>query len=72
MKRKTKIKLRKLFQATYLLIFFIASAGIAGNIELNLKTPGYVWILFIISGLLTVSKMIYCSIKYPNAKYVWH
>lgn len=72
MKRKTKIKLRKLFQAIYLLTFFALEIKIAGNIELGLKTPAHTLILFIISGLLTVSKMIYCSIKYPNAKYVWH
>lgn len=72
MKRKTKVKIQKIFQATYLLIFLITSRGIAGNIELEVETPLYIKILFIISGLLTVSKMIYCSIKYPNAKYVWH
>lgn len=72
MKRKTKIKLRKIFQATYLLTFFILGVGISGNVEMNFKTPSYIWILFIISGLLSVSKIIYCSIKYPKAKYVWH
>lgn len=72
MKRKAQIKMRKLFQTTYLLIFFVTSIGIAGNIELEFETPKYILILFIISGLLAVSKTIYCSIKYPNAKYVWH
>lgn len=72
MKRRTKIKLRKIFQATYLLLFFITGIGIAGNIELEFETPLYIKILFIISGLLSVSKIIYCSIKYPNAKYIWH
>lgn len=72
MKRKIKIKLQKIFQAIYLLTFFILSRGIVGNIELNIETPKYILILFIISGLLSVSKIIYCSIKYPNAKYVWH
>lgn len=72
MKRKTKIKLRKIFQSTYLLTFFTLATGIAGNIELDFKTPVHIWGLFIISALLSVSKIIYCSIKYPNAKYVWH
>lgn len=72
MKRKAKIKIRKLFQATYLILFFITSIEIARNIELELETTIHTWILFIISGLLVESKMIYCSIKYPNAKYTWH
>lgn len=72
MKRKIKVKLQKIIQAIYLLTFFILAAGIAGNIELEFETPKYILILFIISGLLSVSKIIYCSIKYPNAKYVWH
>lgn len=72
MKRKTKIKLRKIFQATYLLFFFVTSIEIAGNIELGFEKTIYTWILFIISGLLSISRIIYCSIKYPNAKYTWH
>lgn len=71
MKKSTKVKIKKKFQATYLLIFFITSIGIAGNIELEFETPLYIKILFIISGLLSVSKIIYCSIKYPNQKYIW-
>lgn len=72
MKRKSKIRIQKMFQATYLLTFFLLAIGISGNIELTIETPNYIWLLFIISGLLSVSKIIYCSIKYPNAKYVWH
>ncbi len=72
MKRKTKVKIQKKFQAIYLMMFFITSIGITGNIELEFETPLYILILFIISGLLSVSKIIYCSIKYPNVKYIWH
>ncbi len=69
--RKTKIKIQKIIQVTYLLTFLITSIGIAGNVDLGLKTPGYIFKVFIISGILTVSKLIYCSIKYPNQKYIW-
>ena len=72
MKRRTKVKIQKMIQYTYLLVFLITGIGICGNIELDFETPKYILILFIVSGLLTVSKIIYCKIKYPNAKYVWH
>lgn len=72
MKRKTKVKIQKIFQATYLLIFFILEIWIAGDIEQGFETPIYIWVSFIISGLLIVSKMIYHDLKYPGAKYVWH
>ncbi len=64
--------IRKAIQYIYLLIFFITTISIVGNIELEIETPLYILILFIISGLLSVSKIIYCSIKYPNKKYVWY
>lgn len=72
MKRKTKIKLQKIFQATYLLTFFILAIGISGNIELNIETPKHIWLLFIISGILTIGKAIYYSLRFPKSKYAWH
>lgn len=72
MKRKIKIKIQKIFQATYLLTFFILAIGISGNIELNIETPKYIWLLFIISGILTIGKMIYHSLKFSKSKYTWH
>lgn len=72
MKKKIKIKLRKIFQATYLLTFFISAIEIVGNIELDVKTPIKCWIIFIVSSLLCFGKIIYHDLKYPNSKYVWH
>lgn len=72
MKRKTKVRIQKIFQATYLMIFFITSIGICGNIECELKTPTYIFILWGICGTLSIAKVIYHDLKYPNAKYVWH
>ena len=72
MNRNRKIKMQKTFQKTYLLTFFISLIGICGNVELGVKTSLHCWILLIISGLLTGSKIIYCSIKYSNVKYIWH
>lgn len=71
MKRNIRIKIQKIFQLTYLLTFFILVIGISGNIELNIQTPISIWIIFITSGLLTISKMIYCSIN-SNNKYFWN
>lgn len=72
MNRNRKIKMQKTFQKTYLLTFFISLIGICGNVELDVETPLYCWMLFIISAILTICKMVYHSIKYPNAKYIWH
>ena len=72
MKRKTKVKIQKIFQASYLLTFFITSIGIVGNIELDFKTPTYIFILWGICGILSILKVIYHDLKYPGAKYVWH
>lgn len=72
MKRKTKVKMQKAFQSTYLLMFFITSIGIATNIELDFETPTYIFILWGICGILSMAKMIYHDLKYPGAKYVWH
>lgn len=72
MKRRTKVKIQKMIQYTYLLVFLITGISICGDVELDFGTPKNIFILFIVSGLLNVSKIIYCSIKYPNAKYIWH
>lgn len=72
MKRKTKVKIQKIFQSIYLIMFFILGIGICGNIECELKTPKYIFILWGICGILSMAKIIYHDLKYPGAKYVWH
>lgn len=66
-----KNKIRKIIQYTYLIIFFITSFGIIGNDEMNTPTPRIWIILFVVSGILTVGKLAYCKINYPNKAYYW-
>lgn len=51
------------FQLLYMFIFMISTIGICGNIELDIITSIHCWIIFIISGLLTIGKIIYWTIN---------
>lgn len=50
---------REKFQLLYLFIFIISIIGICGNIELGINTPLHCFITCIISGLLSLGKIIY-------------
>lgn len=55
-------KAQRIFQITYLLLFFIMGIGIAGNIELGVETSTSHLISFAIVSFLTVGKFVYCII----------
>lgn len=54
---------REVFQALYMALHLFLSVGIVGNMELGVKTPVYIWILFSITSFLVIGKMIYWHIK---------
>ena len=55
--------MRKIFQRSYLLLFMIMSLGIAGNIDLGVKTPTINLIVYGFVLFFTVGKIIYWIIK---------
>lgn len=59
MKKRTKVKIQKIFQATYFLTFLISLIGIVGNIELEITTPITSWVILAISSFLAIGKFIY-------------
>lgn len=63
-KRKfNKEKIRAAIQLSYIFIFLFSAIGICGNIELGVKTPIYCWIIFGISGFLSIGKIIYMELE---------
>ena len=54
---------RETFQLSYMFIFMFCLLGIAGNIELGVKTPLAAIIVTIITGALTAAKMIYWGLE---------
>ena len=63
--------MKKMFQRIYLIIFLITGIGIAGNIDLGIKTNPILVTVMIISGALCIGKIVYCNIYYPNKIYLW-
>lgn len=47
------------FQLSYIFTFFCCLIGIAGNLELDIKTPTFTFVLTLITGFLTIEKFIY-------------
>ena len=58
--------MKEKFQLSYMFLFVICLYGIAGNIELGVKTPLPAIILTVITGFLTFGKFIYMSNKEVN------
>lgn len=58
---KVKNLIRSIIQTSYILVFFIATLSIAGNIELDQPIPRGLIILYIVSGLLSYGKVIYIN-----------
>lgn len=57
------------FQTAYILIFFISLIGICGNFELEVPTALHCWVILIVSGFLTLGKVIYLERrKYESFK----
>lgn len=71
MMKKVKRIIRKMIQLGYLFAFMLTSLGIAGNSDLGIDTPIKIKIIWAISGLLCVSKCVYCGLKYPNKTQYW-
>lgn len=69
--KKEQNKIRKIIQYTYLIIFVLSSIGIVGNIELDEPVTKFQILMYVTSGLLVFSKIIYCKIHYPNKIYYW-
>lgn len=63
-------KIKRIFQYTYLIIFFISATLYAGLIE-GIRCPMFLMTIMIISGILVFGKIIYCNIYYPNNTYLW-
>ena len=51
------------FQKTYIFLFILSIYGIVGNIELGQAVPSIWKAIFIITGILTVGKIIYLGGK---------
>lgn len=52
-----ELSFKNKFQISYVFIHCICLLGIAGNIELGIKTPTPAIILTVITGILTVGKI---------------
>ena len=56
-------KLQWLIQFIYIITFFLLTFGITGNIELDVHTPKYLIIIWIITGILTYFRAMNASKK---------
>lgn len=59
---KIKNLIKDLIQLSYILMFFLASLSIAGNIEQGKSIPRGLIIAFVISAFLSYGKVIYLHI----------
>lgn len=59
---KVKNLIKDIIQSSYIIMFFITSLSIAGNIELDQPIPKGLIIAFIISAFLSYGKIIYMHI----------
>ena len=55
--------MKKIFQISYMLVFFILAVGIAGNVDTEIETPVSMWLVEIITGILTMGKILYVKEK---------
>lgn len=51
------------FQKMYMLVFFVSSFGIIGNMELGVSTPLISKVIFGISAFFTIGKFIYLEVN---------
>ena len=51
------------FQITYIFLFVLSIYGIVGNIELGQAVPSIWKAIFIVTGILTLGKIIYLGGK---------
>ena len=51
-----------IIQGTYIFLFIFLSLGIVGNIELGVKTPAIILIVYSIVSILTIGKIVYWAI----------
>ena len=56
-----KLSFKQKFQLGYIFLHIICLIGIAGNIELGVKTPVPAIILTVVTGILTIGKIIYIA-----------
>ena len=54
-----RLSFKQIFQLTYMFLHFFCLIGIAGNLELGIKTPTFTIVLTLITGFLTIEKFIY-------------
>ena len=63
-----KLSIKQKFQLSYIFLHIFCLIGIAGNIELGIKTPLIVIVLTVITGVLTYGKFIYVNSKEKEEK----
>lgn len=51
------------FQKTYLFLFIFSLFGMVGNIELGVEIPTIWKVIMLVTGFLTIGKIIYLSQK---------
>ena len=61
-KQKGEQRMNK-FQKTYLFLFIFSLFGMVGNIELGVEIPTIWKVIMLVTGFLTIGKIIYLSQK---------